>query len=80
MTTPGECAQLPSYTRARSIRGTESSNPFRSTNQSLAYRTFQRIERNPRVSAHVVSSKYADHCVPRMQSLMLEGIRGRNAA
>jgi hypothetical protein len=31
--------------------GVAGSNPFCSTNQSLDYRTFQRIERNPRVCA-----------------------------
>jgi len=36
------------------------SNPPLSTNQSLAYRTFQRIERNPRVSA-----RFAFACGPR---------------
>src|ERR1700686_2048948 len=35
-------------------------NPTRSTHQSLDYRTFQRIERNPRVSA-----RFAFACGPR---------------
>src|ERR1019366_9194146 len=41
-------------------RGVEGSNPFCSTNQSLDYRTFQRIERNPRVCA-----RFAFACGPR---------------
>src|ERR1700693_6005944 len=44
----------------RSTKSPDSSNPSPSTNQSLAYRTFQRIEENPRVCA-----RFAFACGPR---------------
>src|ERR1700682_6112730 len=49
--------------------GVEGSNPFCSTIQSLAYRTFQRIARNPRVCA-----RFAFACGSR------ERRRGRKSA
>src|SRR3981189_845232 len=42
------------------MKSTESSNLTRSTNQSFDYRTFQRIEGNPRVCA-----RFALACGPR---------------
>jgi hypothetical protein len=50
--------------------GTDSSNPLPSTNHSLAYRTFRRIERNLRVCAG-----FAFACGPRDPERLIHGIR-----